>query len=245
MKKLFAIALVVTLMLACFSGCSINKNEVSILWRGDEAEAINPNSLINAMDRAMYISNIQYKHYAANGDQAAQTKQAETALNAGCEALVVQLVDSAAAQTIVDLAKAKNIPVVFFDSDVDAAVVNGYEKCALVKADDARLNEGYSAMLYMYFGPTMEKQIKAQAKGKEQDGFDKDGDGKITYLNLADIEIALPSAEAFQDYGQSKVPFNEFQFVPVAGTLADLEFKAISKEKKGLFSLLLKSTVSW
>ena len=235
MKRIFAIALVAVMLLGCFSGCSANKGEVSVLWQGAEAAATNPNSLINAMDRAMYISNLSYKHYAAGGDQATQTKQAETALNAGCVALVVELVDSAAAQKIVDLAKAKNVPVVFFGCEVDDAVVNSYEKCALVAADEDRLSEGYSAMLYKFFGPVMEAQKKAKEKNKEKDGYDKDGDGKITYLALTDIAISVPSSDVYKDYGLDAKLYVDFAFVPVKGTLEDLQLKIVTKEKKGLF----------
>ena len=128
MKKLIAIllALVMTLGLCA---CSVNDGEVSVLWAGAEDHAVIPDSLINAMDRAMYIEKISYKYYAASGDQNAQTKQAENCLANGCSALVVELVDAAAAQTIVDMAKAKNVPVVFFGTAVDQTVVDSYVKC--------------------------------------------------------------------------------------------------------------------
>ena len=123
MKKILAFALCFVILLG-LGACKINKNEVSVLWSGDQNRAVDPNSLINAMDRALHIENIVYKHYAASGDQAKQTQQAQAAVNAGCAALMVELVDPAAAQPIVDMAKAKNIPVVFFGCSVDAAVIN-------------------------------------------------------------------------------------------------------------------------
>ena len=134
MKKIIAM-LLIAVMVMSFAACgSVNDTEVSILWSGDGVVHV-PNSLINAMERAMYIDHIEYAHYGANGSQETQTKQANDALNAGCAALVVELVDASAAQTIVDAAKAKNVPVIFMNTPVDEAVVKSYDKCVSVVSD--------------------------------------------------------------------------------------------------------------
>ena len=112
MKKLLAIVLSLVMVLGLAACGAINETEVAVLWSGDGIVHV-PDSLINALERAMYIENIKYAHYGANGDQAAQTAKAQEALNNNCAGLVVELVDASAAQTIVDLAKAKNVPVVF------------------------------------------------------------------------------------------------------------------------------------
>ena len=234
MKKVIAVALI-ALMVIGLCACSINDTEVSILWSGANDHAIVPDSLINAMYRAMYIENISYKHYAAAGDQAKQTKQAEECLNAGCAALMVELVDSSAAQTIVDLAKAKNVPVVFFGCDVDEAVVNSYDKCVAITTDAARLYEAYSAMLYSYFAPTMKKQNEAKEKGKEEAGWDKDGDGVITYLALCDMRITVPNEDMIKTYELDKKLYTDFSFAPVSGTLQDLKVQTKTEEKTAFF----------
>ena len=64
MKKIVSLILIalLTLSVFIFTGCgAINKSEVSILWSGD-GEVKVPNSLINSMERAMYIENIAYAH---------------------------------------------------------------------------------------------------------------------------------------------------------------------------------------
>ena len=85
MKRIISLVLVLvsllTLSLFCFTSCTINKSEVSILWSG-EGETKVPDSLINSMERAMYIKKVDYKHYGANGDAALQVQQAKDALNA-------------------------------------------------------------------------------------------------------------------------------------------------------------------
>ena len=59
-----------------FTSCgSVNKSDVAILWSGD-GEVKVPNSLINCMERAMYIENIAYAHYGANLKADDQLKQA-------------------------------------------------------------------------------------------------------------------------------------------------------------------------
>lgn len=240
MKKILAFTLAIVMMLG-LCACSINKNEVSVLWSGESNAATDPNGLINAMERALYIENISYAHYAAGGDQAKQTQQAQAAIDAGCAALLVELVDSSGAQSIVDMAKAKNVPVVFFGCDVDEAIVNSYDKCVLVSTNEEKLVEGYSAMIYSYFSDAVKKQKEAKEKGKEQDGPDKDGDGNITYLALSDIAIAKPDISKGNAYGLSEKLYLDFQFVPVAGTLADLKVETITKEETVFF--FFKQTV--
>lgn len=178
MKKLIAILLAAVMVFGLAACGTINDAEVSILW-ADKGVVEIPNSLINAMERAMYTKSIAYAHYGANGDQAAQTKQAEEALNKGCAALLVNLVDPAAAQTIVDLAKAKNVPVVFFDCEADAAVLASADKCALVNTDAASVAGVQGQQIGEYLV-------------KNWDKVDHDGNGKITYIYIADEGAADP-----------------------------------------------------
>lgn len=189
MKKLVAMLLAVLMVFAMAACSPINDTEVSILWADDGVVKI-PNSLINAMERAMYTKNIEYTHYGAKGDQAAQTKQAEEALNKGCATLVVELVDPSAAQTLVDLAKAKSVPVIFMNCDVDAAVLASYDKCALVDTDESSV------------GKVQGKQIGDHLVAN-WDSVDQNADGKITYAYIcseaghdpiADVDAVLKAA---------------------------------------------------
>ena len=64
MKKIIALILVALMVIStfAFTSCgSVNKADVAILWSGD-GEVKVPNSLINCMERAMYIENIAYAH---------------------------------------------------------------------------------------------------------------------------------------------------------------------------------------
>jgi len=194
MKKLLAIALAVILLLS-FAACgSINKTEVSVLWSGDGVVRV-PDSLINAMERAMYIENIQYAHYGADGDQAKQIAQAQQALDQGCAGLVVELVDVSAAQTIVDMAKANDIPLVFINSDVETGVVSSYNKCVAVVSDQNSVAKLLG-----------EKIAESLSKEKDYKKADLNEDGKITYLALGDVSaIAEKVNEKLKEAGRNPI----------------------------------------
>lgn len=180
MKRTIAFVLLAVMLLGLCACGSIHDAQVSVLWSG-EGVVKTPNSLENAIERAMYIQNIAYTHTGANGDQATQTKQAEDALNAGCVALLVELVDSSAAQSIVDLAKAKNVPVVFFNCKVEQSVISGYEKCALVYSDAQSL------------GSVQGKQI-AEYVTKNTKAMDRNADGKLSYVAVGDVTDTVANA---------------------------------------------------
>ena len=180
MKKLFAILLISVMLLGLAACGSINKTEVSILWSGDGVVRV-PNSLINSMERSMYMENIQYKHYGANGDQGAQTAQAKSALEAGCAALAIELVDTSAAQEILDAAKAKNIPVVFFNCQVDPAIVTTYAKAVCIYSDTETISEIQSKQIF----DTIVTEKKKIFSFNED--IDRNEDKKITYLGIGDV----------------------------------------------------------
>lgn len=171
MKRIVSLILIalLTLSVFIFTGCgAINKSEVSILWSGD-GEVKVPNSLINSMDRAMYIENISYVHYGANGDAAEQIKQAKAAIDKGCSALLVELVSPMSALEIVNAAKEKDVPVVFFNTLVDKAVVESYDKCVFVSSAIDTVADVQGQIIADY--------VKANFKK-----LDANTDGKINYV---------------------------------------------------------------
>lgn len=214
MKKLLAIVLSLVLLLGLAACSAINETEVSVLWSGDGIVHV-PDSLINALERAMYIENIQYAHYGANGDQAAQTAKAQEVLNNNCSGLIVELVDAAAAQTIVDMAKAKNVPVVFLNSQVDAAVVNSYAKCVSVISDDASV--------VSVLGEKIAESIADEKKYKKAD---LDGDGVIRYLALGEVGKIADAVNA--KLAEAKLA----AIVPVdAASVAELKATTVTEKK--------------
>ena len=140
MKRLLATVLALAVMIgltACAgSGGGSGNGEVSVFYYNYSDTYIS--SVRAAMDKLLKEANLEYQNYDANGNQTTQTEQVTTAIAKGSKLLVVNVVDTGsndAAQNIVDQAKAKNIPVIFFNRSVDEKVVSSYDKCVFVGTD--------------------------------------------------------------------------------------------------------------
>ena len=172
MKKIISLILVAVFILSAISltACgSINSTEVSILWRGDGSVKV-PDSLINCLERAMYIENISYKHYGADGNSASQLDQAKEVAEKGCSALVIELVDTTMAAEFVAIAKDKDIPVVFI-GDVAESVLASYEKCVAINSNTDTLAKIRGKQI----GEYVSENLKA---------LDRNNDGKISYVHF-------------------------------------------------------------
>lgn len=117
----------------------------------------------------------------SQNNQAQQNDQVDVMLNKDTKALAINLVDPQAAQTIIDKAKAKNIPVVFFNKQPSAQAMASYDKT-------------------WYVGTTPEESGDMQGKivvdaWKADPTLDKNGDGIIQYV-LIKGEPGHPDAEA-------------------------------------------------
>lgn len=213
MKRIISLILVSLLTLSaffCLAGCGkVNDAEVSILWSG-EGVATNPNSLINSMDRAMYIKKVDYKHYGAKGDAELQVQQAKGALEAGCQVLVVELVAGLdllqlKAQEIVAAAKAKNVPLIFFNCNVNEVIVNSYDKCFLVKSNEDTIADVQGKLIADYVKANFVK-------------LDKNKDGALGAICILDLTAsvggsidkanALLATEDYQVKTESKETIN-------------------------------------
>ena len=210
MKRIISLILVSLLGLSvffCLAGCGkVNKSEVAILWRGD-ASVADPNSLINSMERAMYINKVEYKHYGANYDVIKQYDQAKEALDNGAQVLVVELVNQlgsvvagdSLARQIIDAAKAKDVPVIFFNSIVEKNVVQSYDKCALVMNNESSKEDVLGELIADY--------IKNNFKD-----IDKNEDNVISAFSYSASETAVKKANellAKDDYLVKRSFFGE------------------------------------
>ena len=179
---MIAVLLVAIMMLGVVSCGVVNKDAPAvILWSGD-GEVKNPNSLINSMERSMYIEKVAYEHKGANGDASAQLAQAKDALNGGCAALLVELINPLDAQEIVNLAKEKNIPVVFFNCLVGDDVIGSYDKCVLVGSNLEGVADAQGEMIAKYIEGNFE-------------AVDRNGDGKISYVSYAGSLVAISAVK--------------------------------------------------
>ena len=150
-----------------------------------------------AMQSALDAAGVKYTEYDSNNSQTTQTEQIDTAIAKGATMLVVNLVDPGsedAATNIINKAKEKDIPVIFFNRAVSTAedggeaVVTAYDKAAFVGTD------------YEMAGH-MQGQMIGDYLVANYDAVDLNGDGKISYVMFKGDE-ANAEAIARTKYGQ-------------------------------------------
>ena len=117
--------------------------------------------------------------------QSIQNDQVDVLLSKGVKALAINLVDPAAAPTIIGKAKPDNIPVIFFNKDPGAKAIGSYEHVYYVGTDPKE-----SGIIQ---GDLIAKQWKANP------ALDLNKDGKIQYVLLKG-EPGHPDAEARTKY---------------------------------------------
>ena len=173
MKKFISIILVAVIAFSALSltACgNINDSEIAILW-ADNGSVTAPDSLINCIERAMYIENIGYTNYGADNNAETQYSQAKSAVDADCAALIIELVKSNDADKFVELAKGKNIPIIFIGTVADS-VIESYDKCFAIATDSDSIAETQGKLIASY--------VSANFKD-----LDRNEDGKISYVSFS------------------------------------------------------------
>lgn len=178
MKKLLALLLAAVMAVgfaACSSksndsGTSKNQGEISVFYYTFSDAYIS--TVRSSMDKILKDGGYTYNDYDANGNQTTQTEQVQTALAKGSSMLIVNVVDTGsndAAQNIINLAKAQNVPVIFFNRSVDQSVIESYDKCVFVGTDYEQAGH-------------MQGQMIGEYLVNNYDKLDLNGDGKISYV---------------------------------------------------------------
>ena len=189
MKKLFFALIAMVTLLACggqkagetkggASGAGKIKIGVTIYKYDDNFMATVRKDLENfAKERG----NVELIMNDSQNSQATQNEQVDALLSRGVNVLAINLVDPAASQTIIDKAKAANIPVVFFNKDPGTEALKSYEKAYYVgtKPEESGIIQGQ----------IIEKNWKSDSK------YDLNGDGVLQYVLLKG-EPGHPDAEA-------------------------------------------------
>ena len=218
MKKLVTIilALAFVLGLTACGGVGSADGEVSVFYYNYGDTYIS--SVRSAMDKLLTDAGIKYQNYDGNNNQTTQTEQVTTALAKGSKLLIVNVVDTGsndAAQNIIDQAKAKNVPVIFFNRSVDESVVSSYDKCVFVGTDYEMAGHLQGEMIGNYLVENFDK-------------VDLNGDGKISYVMFKGQEGNM-EAIARTQYGVEDAD----KVLTAAGKPA-LEFYDASNSKKYL-----------
>ena len=121
----------------------------------------------------------------SQNSQATQNEQVDMMISKGVKSLAINLVDPQAAPSIIEKARAANLPVVFFNKEPDAAALASYDHT-------------------WYVGTTSSESGIMQGKivvdsWKANPAWDKNGDGKMQYVLLKG-EPGHPDAEARTKY---------------------------------------------
>ena len=153
-------------------------------------------SVRTALDAQLDAAGVTYTDYDGNGNQTTQTEAIQTAISKGTSMLIVNLVDSGsedAANNIINMAKEKDIPVIFFNRAVSTAedggesVIASYDKCAFIGTDYEMAGHMQGQMIGDYLVANFDK-------------LDLNGDGKISYVMFKGDE-ANAEAIARTQYG--------------------------------------------
>ncbi|MCR8745075.1 galactose/glucose ABC transporter substrate-binding protein MglB [Romboutsia lituseburensis] len=134
----------------------------------------------NAKDKADLIIN------DSQNDQAKQLEQIDTMIAKGVKVLAINLVDPKAATTVIEKAKAAELPVIFFNKEPDQAAMDSYDKAWYVGTVSKESG-------------VIQGEVIAKEWEVNKEKWDKNGDGKIQYVMLKG-EPGHPDAEARSEY---------------------------------------------
>ena len=184
MKKVFAILLVVTLMLGCFSFASADaktyKVGVSIYQFTDNFMTLYRNEIENYF-KTLETDDVKYEIIMADGknDMAEQTNQVQNFITQGVDVIILNLVQTSSADAVIDQIVAAGIPLVLINREPLA-----YDK------DGKTLDEAYEGILnnakVCYVGADARQSGTFQGEMVcELDNHgDINGDGKISYIMI-------------------------------------------------------------
>ncbi|BDH45181.1 galactose ABC transporter substrate-binding protein [Salmonella enterica subsp. enterica serovar Choleraesuis] len=130
---------------------------------------------------AKALPDVQLLMNDSQNDQSKQNDQVDVLLAKGVKALAINLVDPAAAPTIIDKARSQNVPVVFFNKEPSRKALDSYDKAYFVGTDSKE-----SGVIQ---GQLIAKHWKANP------AWDLNKDGQIQFVLLKG-EPGHPDAEA-------------------------------------------------
>ncbi len=191
MKKFLTLLVTLVLCMACFAGCKINrKGEVSVLWSNLSDSTVV--ELADSMDRSMYLNRLDYTHYDAEGSAERQMNQLNDVLREGATAVIVNAIEPLDVASMISLAKSKNVPIVFIESEVSESDLASYDKAYLVNSS-ADYSGEYIAMVKAYLNEEKGTFKKEKANLKK---LDSNEDGKISVFADSEVNFVVDGIDA-------------------------------------------------
>lgn len=149
--------------------------------------------------------------YNAAGSQALQNEQVEEMLEKDCDVLCVNLVDRTAPSEIIDMAKKKNVPIIFFNRE-------------LVDEDLAQWNQLY------YVGADAKQSGVLQGEMAAEDILSEESVKPTPEVPLASPEDAEESSEKSQDKSGNAEEIQDFVLQKSREDLEILEREASAED---------------
>ena len=144
----------------------------------------------NSMENDAY-GRIALNMNDSQNDQNIQLKQIDDMISKGVRALAINLVDPKAAQAVINKAKAADLPIIFFNKEPEAKVLNSYDKVWFVGTDSKESGILQGKMIVDLWNENKSK-------------WDKNKDGKLSYVLLKG-EPGHPDAEARTKYALDEI----------------------------------------
>lgn len=201
-KKLVAMAMATMMIGGALAGCGGEKATGGAA--GGEGDPVKVGVCLYKFDDT-YISTVrqslekiqsenagkvEFEFVDGKGDQATQNDSIDTLLQKDVDLLMVNLVDTGAAQAVIDKIKGEEVPVVLFNREPEAKAIKSYDKAMFVGT-----NAKEAGVLQ---GKILEKEWKANK------ALDKNGDGVMQYVMLQG-EPDNPEAIARTEYSVSTI----------------------------------------
>jgi len=195
MKKVLTLAIIAVLALT-LTACNSDDGKVTI---GANIYTFNDNFMNGVvrpeLERYAEEKGVTLDVVDSEGDQAKLNDQVDVFIDKGVDVLAINLVDPAAAKTIIEKAKAAGIPLILFNKEAtEAGIMDTYDKVWYVGTNSAEAGIIQGEMMV--------------ADWQANPAWDLNDDGKVQYVLLKgepghpDAEArTLESVKAFTDAG--------------------------------------------
>lgn len=182
-KRLLAMAMATVIVAASLVGCgakadggsegtaSGDKVKVGVfLYKSDDTYISTVRQNLEKI-QSENPDKVEFTFYDGKNDQATQNDGIDTLLQKDVDLLLVNLVDTGAAPTVIDKIKAADKPVVLFNREPAADTIKAYDKAIFVGTNAAEAG-------------VMQGEILSQEWEANKATIDKNGDGVLQYVML-------------------------------------------------------------